>query len=92
MSKPTPHTFTVPVTVRYLMTNMRYDEQNNRLPPFFAMRASLLALRADYAGLLDLHNELSLAGWSHFTAGDMVGAETFKNACEYCMALHTATL
>lgn len=92
MSKPIAHTFTVQVTVRNLMADMCGDEQNNRLPPFFAMRASLLALRADYEGLLNLHNELSLAGWSHFTAGDMAGAETFKNACTYCMALHNATI
>ena len=92
MSTPTPRTLTAQVTVRNLMADMCGDEKNNRLPPFFAMRASLLALRADYEGLLNLHNELLLAGWSNFTAGDLAGAETFKNACTYCMALHTATL
>lgn len=90
MSKPIANTFTASVALRNLMADMCGDEQNNILPPFFAMRASLLALRGNAAGLLELHNEMSLAGWSHFTAGDMAGAETFKNACVYCKALHDA--
>lgn len=88
----THHTFTLSVVIRNLMADMAGDEAQNRLPHNFAMRASLLALRADNAGLNALHNDLIAAGWACFMVDDIPEARKFKNACCYCIALIDQTV
>jgi len=80
---PSQSTFTCSVAVRNIGADLMGDETQGNLPHGFATRLLMAMLRHDASELANIHADMSAAGWGHFMAEDLDGAQRFKLACAY---------